>query len=61
VRFMTKQEVRECYGQSVYQIRLAIAQHLFCQGESAREALAKADQFVAALHAESFQELTTKS
>ena len=53
---MTKQEIVELYGQSVYQIRLSVAMHLYLS-TNARDALGDADKFVAALQAESHQEL----
>jgi hypothetical protein len=53
---MTKQEILELYGQSVYQIRLSIAMHA-CLSKNAREALEDADKFIAALQEESHKEL----
>jgi hypothetical protein len=53
---MTKQESVELYGQSVYQIRLSIAMHVYLS-KNAREALQDADKFVAALQEESHKEL----
>ena len=53
---MTKQEILELYGQSVYQIRLSVAMHLYLS-KGARDALQDADKFVAALQAESHKEL----
>jgi hypothetical protein len=53
---MTKQEILELYGQSVYQIRLSVAMHLYLS-KSARDALQDADKFVAALQEESHKEL----
>jgi hypothetical protein len=53
---MTKQEILELYGQSVYQIRLSVAMHAYLS-IGARQALQDADKFIAALQAESHQEL----
>jgi len=55
---MTKQEVLEIYGQSVYQIRLSVAMHSFiAKGETCLE---EADKFVRALQSEDKLELIEK-
>jgi len=46
---MNKQQILERYGQSVYQIRLAIAMQIFAKGHSVKDALEMADEFVEAL------------
>jgi hypothetical protein len=60
VKTMTKQEILELYGQSVYEIRLAIAMHLYPKTEDPVEALALADKFIGALGAERASELKGK-
>jgi len=54
---MTKQQILDLYGQSVYQIRLSVAMHLYCTAKNSEKALSEADQFVKALQEESRQEL----
>jgi hypothetical protein len=58
---MTKQEVLEFYGRSVYQIRLDVALRLF--GHTERDAsfcLKLGDEFVAALQAEEIEKLEAR-
>ena len=57
---MTKQEILELYGQSVYQIRLQLAIHFYCAGENVDDALQNADGFVLNLLAENAEEVKAR-
>lgn len=58
---MTKQQILELYGQSVYQIRLSLAIHYWlAKAEPSEEAFKLADNFLAALQAEDFESLKAK-
>jgi hypothetical protein len=58
---MTKQEIVEYYGRSVYEIRLDLAMRLFGAGyKSVKKCLELADQFVAELQNENGDELEAK-
>jgi len=54
---MTHQQIRELYGESVYQIRLRVATSLLTKGHSQEQALIEADQFVALLQSENVQDI----
>jgi hypothetical protein len=57
---MTKQELLELYGQSVYQIRLQLAIHFYCAGKNVDGALQEADGFVVNLLGESTEEVKAR-
>jgi hypothetical protein len=55
---MTKQEFLELYGKNIYQVRLEIASHSWCEGtERVADCLANADIFVNALLKEDVKQL----
>jgi hypothetical protein len=56
---MTKQEFLELYGKSVYQVRLEVASHLWCQDsdKAPHYRLQDADTFIKALLAEDAKQL----
>jgi hypothetical protein len=58
---MTKREILDTYGMSVYQIRLELAMRLFGGSElDAEECFKVADEFVIALQDEEVEDLTAK-